>query len=571
MRFNIGYKIFSIAAVLVTLMICAAFVSVTLISNVKHELEVVAGTQLPVSEAVARGTVSILEQGIMLRRLFAMALEPAPDSLAVEETRRHYDELEVQIGLEFDTARKLMVNHPRESHHHVTIYGRLLPGLEEIASHHDALKKEADTLLLALEVGDRETFAILLPELDKAQDVLDHEVADFRAALEGLVEVAARKANEDEILALQANVVLTVLAILLGLLFASVITYRLVRSVRNLVAGTEAVEAGDLDTAVPKLSHDEIGSLTESFNHMVGELRLKERIRETFGKYVDPRVVTRLLDAPEVAESGGERRKMTVMFIDLKGFTSISERLGPNELVAMINRFFNHMTVAISDHDGVVDKFMGDAVMAFWGPPFTAPDAHATLACRAALDAVSHLDRFREEVIQELGDAGRELDIDLRIGISTGDMIVGTVGSDASKSFTVIGDPVNLGSRLEGANKAYGTHILVADITREAVDADDLRFREIDLIRVKGKTQPVRIFELISPDGGLGPAACREFERALADYRAREWEKSEAAFNVVNAAESADLPSQTYVERIGHMRKYPPPADWDGVWDFEEK
>jgi adenylate cyclase len=150
-------------------------------------------------------------------------------------------------------------------------------------------------------------------------------------------------------------------------------------------------------------------------------------------------------------------------------------------------------------------------------------------------------------------------------------MIVGTVGSDASKSFTVIGDPVNLGSRLEGANKAYGTHILVGDDTRSAISESDLKFREIDLLRVKGKVQPVRIFELIASDGGLDPAACREFERALSDYRARDWEKSEAAFNVVNAAAGEDPPSQVYAERIAHMRKYPPPDDWDGVWVLEEK
>lgn len=403
------------------------------------------------------------------------------------------------------------------------------------------------------------------------QDTLDQEVAAFRSALEGLVEVAAAKANQDEILALQVNVVLTTLAIVLGLLFASVITWRMVRSVRNLVAGTLAVEAGDLNIAVPKTTHDEIGSLTESFNHMIGELRLKERIKDTFGKYLDPRVVTRLLDSPEVAEPGGERREMTVMFIDLKGFTSISEQLSPDDLVHMINRFFNHMTAAISEHDGIVDKFMGDAVMAFWGPPFTTPQAHAELACRAAQAALARLDEFRGEVIDELGEEARELDIDLRIGISTGEMIVGTVGSDLSKSYTVIGDPVNLGSRLEGANKAYGTHILVADETRARVADDVLQFREIDLLRVKGKVQPVRIFELVSQDSGLDPAACREFERALSDYRARDWEKSEAAFSVVNAAVGDDPPSQVYAERIAHIRKYPPPDDWDGVWVLDEK
>ena len=571
MRFNIGFKIFSIAAFLVALMIGAAFVSVKLISDVRHELDIVSETQLPVSEAVAQVTVHILEQGILLQRLFTFAQELNPDPSMIEKTRGEYEAFRIQIGLEFEAARKLLTDRPKDSHHHTTIYDRLLPGLNEIEAHYRAYQDEAEVLISALDVGDRPTFEALLPELALAQDKVDQEVAAFRSALERLVEVAAQKANQDEILALQVNVGLTLLAIVLGLLFAAVITKRLVRSVCNLVSGTEAVEAGDLDTSVPRTTHDEIGSLTDSFNHMIGELRLKERIKDTFGKYLDPRVVTRLLDSPEVAEQGGERREMTVMFIDLKGFTSISEQLSPNELVRMINRFFNHMTKAISDHDGVVDKFMGDAVMAFWGPPFTAPDAHATLACQAALDAVSHLSKFREEVVAELGESARDLDIDLRIGISTGEMIVGTVGSDVSKSYTVIGDPVNLGARLEGANKVYGTHILVADETRGEVTDEDLQFREIDLLRVKGKVQPVRVFELVSPDGGLDPAACQEFERALADYRARDWEKSEAAFNVVDAAAGEDSASQVFAERAAHLRKYPPRPDWDGVWVLEEK
>lgn len=571
MRFNIGYKIFSIATVLVGLMIAAAFISVKLISNVKHELDVVSQTQLPVSEAVARVTVHILEQGILLQRLFVFFQETVPDSSEIEKTRREYEGYGIQIGLEFDAARSLMANHPADSHHHTTIYDRLLPGLDEVAKQYDTFQQDAKTLILALEVGDRATFEALLPEFDRLQDKLDHDVAAFRSALEGLVEVAAQRAKRHEVLALQVNVGLTALAVLIGLLFASVITHRLVRSVRNLVAGTEAVEAGDLDTKVSRTTHDEIGSLTDSFNHMIGELRLKERIKDTFGKYLDPRVVTRLLDCPEVAEPGAERREMTVMFIDLKGFTSISEQLSPGELVRMMNRFFNHMTEAIGAHDGVVDKFMGDAVMAFWGPPFTAADQHAELACRAAQDALSRLPRFREEVVAELGDTAQGLDIDLRIGISTGEMIVGTVGSDASKSFTVIGDPVNLGSRLEGASKVYGTHILVAEETRSQISTDDLRFREIDLLRVKGKTQPARIFELSLPDTGLDSAACREFERALACYRRRDWEQAEASFNVVNAAVGNDNPSQVYLERAAHFRRSPPPADWDGVWTLDEK
>lgn len=462
MHINIGHKIFSIAAVLVALMVVAAAISVNLISKVKHELDVVSQTQLPVSDAVSRATIHILEQGIMLQRLFVLAEEIEPNAALIEKTQREYSALTARITDELGTARRLMVDRPPDTDAHSRVYDRLLPGVDVITAHHAAFLEEANVLLLALEVGDRATFEALLPDLDSAQDKFDGEVVLFRGILEKLIEEATAQADKDEILALQVNIALTTLALVLGLIFATFITRMLVRSVRNIVEGAKAVEAGDLDTKVTRLSSDEIGSLTDTFNHMVGELRLKERIKDTFGKYMDPRIVTRLLDRPEIAEPGGERRNMTVMFIDLKGFTSISEKLSPHDLVRMINRFFNHMTEAIAENNGVVDKFMGDAVMAFWGPPFTGPKEHGALACRAALAAVERLERFREEVAEELGDEAKGLDIDIRIGISTGNMIVGTVGSDVSKSYTVVGDPVNLGSRLEGANKAYGTHILVA-------------------------------------------------------------------------------------------------------------
>ena len=347
----------------------------------------------------------------------------------------------------------------------------------------------------------------------------------------------------------------------------------LVRAVRSLVAGTEAVESGNLDTEVPVTSTDEVGRLTGSFNHMVGELRLKERIKDTFGKYMDPRIVSNLLDHPEFAEPGGERREMTVMFIDLKGFTSISEKLAPDDLVHVINEFFGHMTEAISENSGVVDKFMGDAVMAFWGPPFTGPDEHSGLACLAAVEALDHLDRFRSDVARELGAEADGLEIDLRIGISTGDMIVGTIGSKASRSFTVMGDPVNLGSRLEGANKAYGTHVLISERTRELAAAD-VNARELDLIRVKGKTEPTRIYELMPLPGGqalLPASGGTPFQAGLEAYRRQDWDSAERAFRDFLGDRPGDSASEVYLARIAQLRAEPPPAQWDGVWVFESK
>ena len=264
---------------------------------------------------------------------------------------------------------------------------------------------------------------------------------------------------------------------------------------------------------------------------------------------------------------------MTVMFIDLKGFVAISEHLAADDLVRMINRFFSHMTEAVSGKSGVVDKFMGDAVMAYWGPPFTSPDEHARLACDAALAALDHLATFRTELAGEIAGLAAEidgkaaeLDIDVRIGIATGDMVVGTIGSPASRSFTVMGDTVNLGSRLEAANKAYGTRVMISERTREL--AGTIGMRELDLIRVKGKAEPTRVYELLSRHGD---ATAKRFQEGLAAYRVQDWDAAETAFETCLEIDPADGLPTVYLARIAQLRQSPPPSDWDGVWVFETK
>jgi adenylate cyclase len=209
--------------------------------------------------------------------------------------------------------------------------------LATIEREYKSFEDHGGKMVAAREAIDRPSFNALLSDLNARQDTVNDAIANLRRHVEELTGAAVLRADRDEKTLLTANTALTALAALLGLGFALLVTRMLVAAVRNLVAGTEAVEAGDLDTEVAVTSTDEVGRLTGSFNNMVGELRLKERIKDTFGKYMDPRIVTNLLDHPEFAEPGGERREMTVMFIDLKGFTSISEKLAPDDLVHMIN------------------------------------------------------------------------------------------------------------------------------------------------------------------------------------------------------------------------------------------
>ena len=333
------------------------------------------------------------------------------------------------------------------------------------------------------------------------------------------------------------------------------------------------MEAGNLDQTLAVTSHDEIGHLTMAFNRMVEQLRLKEHIRRTFGKYVDPRVVEGLIDHPELAAQG-QHRVMTVMFCDVKGFTGIAKETTSEGLVKVMNRHFSAMSAPIRTHGGIIDKYIGDAIMAYWGPPFTDPADQARLASLAAIDMAERVPSLRVEFAQLLGMRSLPIPFDIRIGIATGEALVGSVGSELMMSYTVLGDTVNLASRLEGANKVYGSHILAsADTVADAADA--IEAREIDRVIVVGESQSQTVFEIMGRKNALTPpqiALKARFAEGLAAYRARQWGEARNAFAAALEAVPKDGPSLALIKRIdGFMTAAPPAEDWDGSWHLEQK
>jgi adenylate cyclase len=264
---------------------------------------------------------------------------------------------------------------------------------------------------------------------------------------------------------------------------------------------------------------------------------------------------------------------MTVSFADLVGFTSLSERLTPLLMVTLLNRHFGLQAIAVQEHHGVVDKFVGDSVMAFWGPPFVKPEEHAVLACRAAQAQLGALDALRHE-LPDITGLRRDLPaIDLCIGICTGEVVVGNIGSDNTRSYTVIGDTANLAARLERANRVYGTQILVAETTAQ-MTGSQFEMREIDTIAVKGKTETTRVLELMSAAGQLSEELARlreRYEEARRTYLAQQWDSADAIFRECLQIRPNDGPSRVFVERIQVLRRNPPGKNWNGVWQLVEK
>jgi class 3 adenylate cyclase len=366
--------------------------------------------------------------------------------------------------------------------------------------------------------------------------------------------------------------VLTGLAATLGLLFSIIVSTGLTRPVRHLLEGAQAVERGELDRTLAVTSQDEIGHLTMAFNRMVEQLRLKERIRETFGRYVDPRIVEGLINGPALAAEG-ERRVMTVMFCDVKGFVGVSEEMTPQGLVKVMNRYFSVMSAPIHQHGGIIDKYIGDAIMAYWGPPFTTDGEQARLAGLAALDMLTRVAPFRAELPALLGLRNVPISVDIRIGFATGEALVGSIGSEVLMSYTLMGETVNLASRLEGANKVYGGRILTTQATVTAA-GDALEVREIDRVVLVGQSYPQPVYEIMSRSGALTPVQRELRDRygaGLAAYRNRQWEEARAAFTAALSAIPDDGPTLTMLKRVDTLAAAAPADDWDGAWRLDQK
>jgi class 3 adenylate cyclase len=245
----------------------------------------------------------------------------------------------------------------------------------------------------------------------------------------------------------------------------------------------------------------------------------------------------------------------------------------PQGLVKVMNRYLSTMSEPIRNRRGIIDKYIGDAIMAYWGPPFVEEGDAAPLACLAALDMAGRIEVLRAEIAELLGVRTVPIALDLRVGIAPGEALVGSIGSEFMKSYTVMGDTVNLASRLEGANKIYGTRLLATEATVTA-SAADIEAREIDRVVVLGQSQPQAIFEVMGRKGELTPAqdiVRTRFAEALAAYRARNWGEARRAFLVAQEAAPNDGPSMTFLKRLHSLQAHPPGDGWDGAWRLDEK
>ncbi|AWO95251.2 MULTISPECIES: adenylate/guanylate cyclase domain-containing protein [Bradyrhizobium] len=572
---SIRRKIVGIALGLIVLMLVTSILSMVMSSQVGVLLDELTNRYIPAYGDLARANIRSLERSVALRRMVMMKMQASSDEEAYAARLREFEEADRKIEEEAEGARKLInaiIDDPRTPSDNAAL-ARIEIRIEtavtelrrDLNEDHAKLLKQVDAKQMA---EARST----LEHIDAIRDQFNQKFDAIRADMLTQVFASTSQVMSHQRQAIIVSGIVTLLAAIVGFAFALLVSGGITRPVRLLLAGTREVEAGRFDKTIAVSTQDEIGELAAAFNRMIEQLRHNERIRETFGRYIDPKVVQGLIERPEVAIDG-QRRVMTIMFCDMSGFTSMSEGMTPRGLVKVMNHYFTVMSAPIRSNRGVIDKYIGDAIMAYWGPPFIEEDEPALLAGCAAIDMADQVPALQKQLPDLLGIRAMPVPCDLRIGIATGEVLTGSIGSELMMSFTVMGDAVNLASRLEAVNKVYGTRILISQATADAV-GERLELREIDRLAVAGQSAPQAIFEVMARAGVLTAAqdGLRTlYAEGLSAYRARRFDEARAAFNAALEAVPGDGPSRALLARIAQFEVNPPDERWDGAWRLEQK
>ena len=571
-RQTIAAKIFGLAIILLLLTIALAGFLLYEVTRTKQDLTVVANFDVPLTQSLARLHEFGLRRRLAFERWFGALNAAEPNREIVTEATENYALFTRKLTDEFSNARRIIDAYPKNAPGSHTL-AEVETLLDQIEPAYQIINNRQREVLDMQMAGQHDKANEQLNLLNDVQSTVQNQRESVNSKMAAWSGSAAKATEQREQRVFWLTIAATTSTVLLGLAVATLITNRLSRPVRSLASAMRDVQQGNLDIELPVSSSDEVGRLTDSFNFFVKELRSKERLKQTFGRYIDPRILEHVLAQPGAEAVASGRREMTVLFADLVGFTGLSERLTPLLMVTLLNRHFGLQALAVQEHHGVVDKFIGDSVMAFWGQPFVKPEEHAVLACRAAKAQLATLDTLRRELPDITGLRRDAPVIDLGIGICTGEVVVGNIGSENTRSYTVIGDTANLAARLERANRVYGTQILLGESTARAIGS---RFetREIDTIFAKGKIETTRVFELMSTAGQLSGELghLRErYDAARQSYLAQDWDTAEVTFRECLEIRPNDGPSRVFLERVQALRRNPPAKDWNGVWQLVEK
>jgi len=573
MGHSLRTKIMTGVIALLLLFAVALAITLYMVKDSDDEVSGILEYHLPILTRINSLDVITYEIELIAHRLMN---ESRPSQKRIEEIHARSQKCRQQIDTIFEETKRLSDSGSKDDRNDLEDrleMARMIGEIDSLKSEVDRFSEAATLPVDLMAQGKSAEAAKAIGNL-QAYEYLDPIITSIRKKSNQLAMDSLRETRANIFSIIWTNAILFLSASLLGLFVFLLITGRLQTAFRRLTSAFHETADGKYSDPLPITSGDEIGELTSSFNTMVDQLKSKEKLREAFGQFLDPRIVANVVN-PATGElrQSAERRTVTIFFSDIAGFSGIGEQLTADTVVRLLNRYFTAATEVIRRNHGIVDKFIGDAVMAFWASPFSEGETHARDACLACLEMRSAFAAIANDISNITGLRRNIPKFHVRVALATGEALIGTVGSDTTKSFTVIGDTVNIASRLEGVNKIYGTDLIINEDCFHLAE-QDVEAREIDLLTVYGKTEPVRIYELLGKIGELDSSTSQlrdTFATALQKYREQKWTEAEKGFQNCLAIRKNDGPSLEFLTRIASFTRTPPPKDWNGVWQTASK
>lgn len=588
----IGIKIFGITTSLLCLLGIIALTAQYRLRRVNQEVSDLAQYITPSANHISRIEVQGLEQALHFEHILKLyALQPM-DIAGIEKEWQHFENRSQVVDGEILAAMTLaqagatkatIPAHQERFERIVLMLGQVERSHQDFrdaaVQHFQNLEKtELQNINTTSALNAKNALYERPPGIEKSIGELDRTISQSRLELDTFTQQTAQLSQHYQRGVLRDSLLITTGAIVFGLLYAAAVTAGIVRPVRQLTKGVQSIQAQSSEAseaaasqlvAVPK---DEVGILANVFNHMLGELKAKENLRDIFGKYVDPRIIERLTDHDVTLNPKGEKKVVSVLMSDLDG-VDLTERIpDPVHLVDAVNQYLDVLSPTIYDHQGLIE-FVETNIKGFWTAPFVSEEQHAQLACEAALKQVSQFEKIRHTLAKYIDASFDIKQLDFHIGLATGPLVLANMGPTWSKTYTVLGDIVNTSARLKGAAKYFGVPILMMESTQQQVQAT-MATRELGIIQVVGKNDPLRVYELLDRQDQISEPLRNlktMFEQGLAAYRRRAWPEAQTCFETCLTIEPDDGPTHHYLASVKTLQAQPLPQGWTGVWKLAKK
>jgi class 3 adenylate cyclase len=573
-RWSIRQKIMAIMISLIILLITVTISSTIKLIEIKHEIVDVAEFNVPITNLFLTFREFCLEQELYLQRIFKVSKTQPIDfdkiRYETEEFKRfgrHVNRGIKKIDMLVSKAVILA-----EVDADILFYKLIQKQIKLMEIKYQEFDEQSKAILDLRRAGKTRLAEELEFSLGKTTKEVNVHIINILSELQNKVLNSVNAAKQHEEYVFFFTFLVTLLAVIIGIFYARMIVSGLVRPIKELSLKITEIGQGNLDLDIPLTSKDEIGQLTDNFNYMVKELRQKEKILEAFGKYVDPRIVKALINDDHIVTTDGTKQEMSIIFAGVSGLDNLNQEIPAKAITTFYNEYLEKLGEAISINNGVLDKFIGTVAMGYWGPPFTDINEHSNLALKASSNLIDVFPDMQTLLKSHLGTSYVEGNNELTIGIATGEVFVGNIGSSSALSYTVMGGVVNNASRLKGASKQYGVKCLCTEETKKKVSSTFL-FREIDEIIAAGMDEPIKIFECLTEqqvEKGYTEEAVKLYENGLKKYRNGEWDLAKKLWETFLIKVPSDKAVQIMLARIPGLRKRPQEA-WAGVWHLANK